>query len=149
MIYISVIILFKFYFLFMKLKKKQLLDFVWAVELHRLGLELIGLWPDCKTDEAAKKSHGSDIRVGLVFITVILASGIPLIWALLRVWGDMVLMIDNLRITLPLIVVLIKFVIMRWKRTGMGWTIFVIQNLILHFFSSSSFFIDFIDLLIY
>ncbi|GAB1864520.1 Odorant receptor [Camponotus japonicus] len=92
-------------------------DFVWAVELHRLGLELIGLWPNCKTDEATKKGHGSDIRVGLAFITVILVSGVPLIWALLRVWGDMVLMIDNLRITLPLIVVSIKFVIMRWKRT--------------------------------
>lgn len=106
--------------MFTKLKKKQLSDFVWAVELHRLGLELIGLWPNCKTDEATKKGHGSDIRVGLAFITVILVSGVPLIWALLRVWGDMVLMIDNLRITLPLIVVSIKFVIMRWKRTGMG-----------------------------
>ncbi|CAL1687679.1 unnamed protein product [Lasius platythorax] len=90
-------------------------DFVWAVQLHRLGLELIGLWP--KTDEAAKKSHGSDIRVGLVFIMVVLGSGVPLIWALMRVWGDMVLMIDNLRITLPLIVVSVKFIIMRCKQT--------------------------------
>ncbi|KAL6442489.1 hypothetical protein ACFW04_002597 [Cataglyphis niger] len=90
-------------------------DFVWAVKLHRLGLELIGLWP--KTNEAVKKSHGSDIRMGLVFVTVIIASGVPLIWALMRVWGDMVLMIDNLRITLPLIMVSVKFVIMRRKRT--------------------------------
>lgn len=118
----------------MKLKKKQLSDFVWAVKLHRLGLELIGLWPNCKTDEARKKDHGSDVRVGFVFITVILASGVPLIWAFFQVWGDMVLMIDNLRITLPLIVVSIKFVIMRWKRTGKGWTLFVMQTLILHFF---------------
>lgn len=90
---------------------------MWAVQLHRLGLELIGLWP--KTYEAAKKSHGSDIRVGLVFIMVVLGSGVPLIWALMRVWGDMVLMIDNLRITLPLIVVSVKFIIMRCKQTGM------------------------------
>lgn len=100
-----------------------MLDFVWAVELHRLGLKLIGLWP--KT-EVVKKSHGSDIRVGLVFLMVIIASGVPLIWALMRVWGDMVLMIDNLRITLPLIVVSMKFIIMRWKRTGISWTLFVI-----------------------
>ncbi|XP_072751892.1 uncharacterized protein [Anoplolepis gracilipes] len=90
-------------------------DFVWAIELHRFGLELIGLWP--KTEEAtANKSHGSNIRVSLVF-TVILVSGVPFIWALVRVWGDMILMIDNLRITLPLIVVSMKYVIMRWKRT--------------------------------
>ncbi|XP_029168650.1 odorant receptor 22c-like [Nylanderia fulva] len=88
-------------------------DFVWAVQLHRLGLDLIGLWPS--TDEA-KKSHGSNIRVGFVFVMVMLGSGVPLIWALIRVWGDMVLMIDNLRITLPLIVVTAKFIIMRSKQ---------------------------------
>lgn len=109
---------------------------MWAVQLHRLGLDLIGLWP--KTDEA-KKSHGSNIRVGFVFVMVMLGSGVPLIWALMRVWGDMVLMVDNLRITLPLIVVSAKFIIMRSKRTGMCWSLFVIQNLILHFFTSLRF----------
>ncbi|XP_018407528.1 PREDICTED: uncharacterized protein LOC108783458 [Cyphomyrmex costatus] len=89
-------------------------DFVWAIELHRLGLKLIGLWPS--TDEVSKKKFGSNIRVGFIFITVIFVSGIPLVCALIRVWGDMVLMIDNLRITLPLIVVSFKFIIMRWKR---------------------------------
>ncbi|XP_011051838.1 PREDICTED: uncharacterized protein LOC105144558, partial [Acromyrmex echinatior] len=58
---------------------------------------------------------GSNICVGFIF-TVIFVSGVPLVWALIRVWGDMVLMIDNLRITLPLIVVLFKFIIIRWKR---------------------------------
>ncbi|KYN30842.1 Putative odorant receptor 13a [Trachymyrmex septentrionalis] len=97
---------------------RMLLDhrkhFIWAVELHRLGLKLIGLWPS--TDEISKKKLGSNIRMGFIFITVIFVSGVPLVWALIRVWGDMVLMIDNLRITLPLIVVLFKFIIMRWKR---------------------------------
>ncbi|KAG5314179.1 OR13A protein, partial [Acromyrmex insinuator] len=90
-----------------------IVNFVWAVELHRLGLKLIGLWPS--TDEISKKKLGSNICVGFIF-TVIFVSGVPLVWALIRVWGDMVLMIDNLRITLPLIVVLFKFIIIRWKR---------------------------------
>ncbi|XP_018060124.1 PREDICTED: uncharacterized protein LOC108694943 [Atta colombica] len=98
----------------LKIKKRQRVNFVWAVELHRLGLKLIGLWPS--TDEISKKKLGSNICVGFIFITVIFISGVPLVWALIRVWGDMVLMIDNLRITLPLIVVLLKFIIMRWKR---------------------------------
>ncbi|XP_011861747.1 PREDICTED: odorant receptor 43a-like [Vollenhovia emeryi] len=89
-------------------------DFVWAVELHRLGLELVGLWP--LADEVSRKKLVTNVRVGFTFITVILVSGVPLVCALIRVWGDMVLMIDNLRITLPLIVVSFKFVIIRWKR---------------------------------
>ncbi|XP_018354228.1 PREDICTED: uncharacterized protein LOC108755611 [Trachymyrmex septentrionalis] len=105
---------FLFTILFNKIKKKYYQDFIWAVELHRLGLKLIGLWPS--TDEISKKKLGSNIRMGFIFITVIFVSGVPLVWALIRVWGDMVLMIDNLRITLPLIVVLFKFIIMRWKR---------------------------------
>ncbi|XP_077260491.1 odorant receptor 13a-like [Temnothorax americanus] len=90
-------------------------DFAWAVELHRLGLELIGLWPIA--DEVSKKKLWSNnIRVGFIFITLIVVSNVPLVWALIRVWGDIVLMVDNLRITLPFILVSFKFVIIRWKR---------------------------------
>ncbi|XP_070528295.1 odorant receptor 43a-like [Cardiocondyla obscurior] len=102
------IILTKIYY-FLKLS-----DFVWAVELHRLGLELIGLWPS--SDTVSKKIIGVEIHVGFIFVTVVTISGVPLVSALVRVWGDMTLMVDNLRITLPLIVVSFKFVIIRWKR---------------------------------
>lgn len=75
------------------------------------------MWPS--TDEVSKNKLAPNIRVGFIFITVIFVSGVPLVCALIRVWGDMVLMIDNLRITLPLIVISFKFIIMRWKRKGM------------------------------
>ncbi|KMQ86350.1 odorant receptor 13a, partial [Lasius niger] len=90
-------------------------DFVWAIELNRLSLGLIGLWP--KTDKVVKRRLGSDIRAGFAFIMIGFISGIPLVHALMRVWGDMALMIDNLRITLPVLAVLLEFVIMRWKQT--------------------------------
>lgn len=92
------------------------LDFVWAIELNRLGLELIGLWP--KTNEAIKDTFVSDIRVGMVFFVVTFLSIIPLLCSFVRVWGDMILIVDNLQVTLPLIVVSLKLVIIRWKRTG-------------------------------
>lgn len=95
---------------------KILSDFVWATELNRFGLELVGLWPE--TDEVAKNNYSSDLRVGIAFITVTFLSGIPLVCALLRVRNDMILVIDNLQVTLPLTVVSLKLVIMRWKRTG-------------------------------
>jgi len=97
---------------------------VWAVELNRFGLRLTGLWHE--TDEAAMDSLVSDLRMVTVFIITFL-SIVPLLCALVRIWGDTSLMIDNLQITLPLLVVSVKLVIMRWKRTG---TCTMIANLV-------------------
>ncbi|KAL6266488.1 hypothetical protein P5V15_003337 [Pogonomyrmex californicus] len=91
-------------------------DFVWAVELNRFGLELVGLWP--KMDEAVENDFTSDLRIGIIFIIVTFVSGIPLICSLIRVRHDMILVIDNLQITLPLMVVSMKLIMMRWKRTA-------------------------------
>ncbi|XP_071626239.1 odorant receptor 10-like isoform X2 [Temnothorax longispinosus] len=91
-------------------------DFVWAIELNRLGLELIGLWP--RTNETVKNTFVSDLRVGMIFFVITFLSIIPLLCSFVQVWGDMILMIDNLQVTLPLIVVSLKLVIIRWKRTA-------------------------------
>lgn len=96
-----------------------MLDFVWAIELQRLGFEMIGLWSNT---EKFKKSLWPKIRVGVIFILLIFIS-IPTICAVIRVWGDMVLLIDNLQITIPMLIVSVKYVILRWKQTGMSKTI--------------------------
>ncbi|XP_025075746.1 uncharacterized protein LOC112553061, partial [Pogonomyrmex barbatus] len=92
-------------------------DFTWAVKLNRLGLELVGLWP--KNDQVIKNKFASDLRMAIIFIIVTFVSGIPLTCSLIRVWGDMMLVVDNLQITLPLLVVSLKLVIMRWKQTAL------------------------------
>jgi hypothetical protein len=97
-----------------------LLDFAWAVQLNRFGLKLIGLWP--VSDEVAEIKL-ADLRVVIIFIIVTFVSGIPLVCSLARVWGDMLLMVDNLQITLPLLVVSLKLAVMRWKRAGMIRTV--------------------------
>jgi len=104
-----------FYIAFLLSNVEILLDFVWAVELNRFGLELVGLWPRINK---AKDNYTSDLRVGIIFVIIMFISGIPLICSLIRVRNDMILVIDNLQITLPLIVVWLKLVIIRWKRTG-------------------------------
>ncbi|XP_011057647.1 PREDICTED: uncharacterized protein LOC105147964 [Acromyrmex echinatior] len=93
-------------------------DFVWAIELHRLGLEIIGLWSN---SEKFKKSLWPKIRVGVISILLIFIS-IPTICAVMRVWGDMILLIDNLQITIPILIVSVKYVILRWKQTVL-WSI--------------------------
>ncbi|XP_029168634.1 uncharacterized protein LOC114938738 [Nylanderia fulva] len=90
-------------------------DFVWAIEINRLSLELVGLWP--KIDGISKRRFDSDIRAGFAFIMIAFVSGIPLVHGLIRVWGNMALMIDNLRITLPMLTVLLELVIMWWKQS--------------------------------
>jgi len=90
---------------------------VWAIELNRFSLELVGLWP--KTNEAVKNTFVSDLRVGVIFFIVTFLSIIPILCSLVRVWGDMLFIIDNLQITLPLLVISLKIVIIRWKHTGM------------------------------
>ncbi|XP_072752175.1 odorant receptor 10-like [Anoplolepis gracilipes] len=92
-------------------------DFMWVVELNRFGLQLVGLWP--KTNEVAKDNYASDLRVGIIFIIITFLSGIPLVCSVIRVWNDMMLVIENLQITLPLMLVSLKLVIIRWKRKAL------------------------------
>ncbi|KAF3054317.1 Odorant receptor 151 [Nylanderia fulva] len=89
--------------------------FVWAILLNRLSLEFVGLWP--KTDGITKGKLDSDIRVGFSFIMLTFALGIPMVHALIRVSGDMTLMIDNLRITIFPLTILLELIIFRWKQT--------------------------------
>jgi len=89
---------------------------MWAIELHRLGLEIIGLWSN---SEKFKKSLWPKICIGVILILLIFIS-IPTICASIRVWGDMILLIDNLQITIPILIVSVKYVILRWKQTGMS-----------------------------
>ncbi|KAF3054318.1 Odorant receptor 149 [Nylanderia fulva] len=90
-------------------------DFVWAVKLNRMNLNMVGLWPT--TNKDAMKIFGPDIRVAFTFIVITFGTLIPLFCALTRVWGDLILMVDNFRITLPVMVLPVKIVIMRWKQT--------------------------------
>jgi hypothetical protein len=97
-------------------KTIEISDFVWAVEIHRLSFEILGLWP--KDDKFNTSNLWSKLRVGIILNLIIFVTIIPMIHAVIQVWGNMVLVVDNLRVTLPFIISLIKYVIMLWKRTG-------------------------------
>ncbi|KAF3054315.1 Odorant receptor 186 [Nylanderia fulva] len=90
-------------------------DFLWATLLNRLSLEFVGLWP--KTDGITKGKLDSDIRVGFSFIMLTFALVIPMVHALIRVSGNMALMIDNLRFTIVILTILLELIIFRWKQT--------------------------------
>ncbi|XP_011707038.1 PREDICTED: uncharacterized protein LOC105462209 isoform X2 [Wasmannia auropunctata] len=89
-------------------------DFEWAVKLNRFILNLIGLWP--KTEQNFQQRLMCNFRVLVVFLGIILVLLIPSIHSLTRIFGDIVLMLDNLQFTLPSISCLIRIVIFWWKK---------------------------------
>ncbi|KYN09027.1 hypothetical protein ALC57_18994 [Trachymyrmex cornetzi] len=90
------------------------LYFEWAVKLNRFALNLIGLWP--KTAQNFRQKLMCNFRVLVVFLSVTLGLLIPSIHSLTRIFGDIVLMLDNLQFTLPAISCLIRIVIFWWKQ---------------------------------
>ncbi|XP_070170075.1 odorant receptor 13a-like isoform X3 [Polyergus mexicanus] len=94
--------------------KKEQSDFEWAVKLNRIALDLIGLWPI--TAQNPRQKLLCDIRVLVVFLGVTLGVLIPSMHSLIRIHGDIMLMIDNLQFTLPAVSCSIRIVIFWWKK---------------------------------
>ena len=99
-------------------KKIEISDFVWAVEIQRLSFEIMGLWP--KDDKFDTSNLWSKLCGVITLSSLIFVVTIPIIHAVIQVWGNMVLVVQNLRIALPVIISLIKYVIMLWKQTGIS-----------------------------
>ncbi|XP_072751887.1 uncharacterized protein [Anoplolepis gracilipes] len=66
------------------------------------------------------------IKTSCGYISVLLASflifvgAVPSIHSLVKVWSDMLLMIDNLQFTLPLLTSIIKLVVIWWKKADLA-----------------------------
>ncbi|XP_018354231.1 PREDICTED: uncharacterized protein LOC108755613 [Trachymyrmex septentrionalis] len=86
-------------------------DFMWAIHLQRFGFEMVGLWPK------PNKCLWPKVWVGIILILLIFVSYVPMIRAIIQVWGNMVLVIDNLHTTLPQVIVSVKYIIILRKQT--------------------------------
>ncbi|XP_011861189.1 PREDICTED: odorant receptor 49b-like [Vollenhovia emeryi] len=89
-------------------------DFDWEVKLHRFTLDLFGLWP--KTIQNPWQKLTCNFRALAVYLGVICGVLIPSIHSLIRINGDVMLMIDNLQFTLPAISVTIRIMVFWWKK---------------------------------
>ncbi|XP_067205197.1 odorant receptor 43a-like [Linepithema humile] len=89
-------------------------DFEWAVQLNRFSLKIIGLWPE-ETGSSQEKLF-SNLRFLCVIIVITCVCTTPSLYLLLKVWGDMMAMIDNILFTLPLLSLSMKLFIMWWKK---------------------------------
>ncbi|XP_039307776.1 odorant receptor 43a-like [Solenopsis invicta] len=92
-------------------------DFEWEVKLNRFTLNVIGLWPWIAQNFRQRLMCNLRVLVALLAITCGVL--IPSIHSLIRIYGDIMLMIDNLQFTLPAISCSIKIVIFWWKREAL------------------------------
>ncbi|XP_039307769.1 odorant receptor 22c-like isoform X2 [Solenopsis invicta] len=90
-------------------------DFMWAIHLHQLNFEILGLWP--KDDIYEKNNLWSKFRISIILCLIIFVAFVPTINAVIQVWSNMILVIDNLRIALTLLAALLKYVTILRKRT--------------------------------
>ncbi|KAH0954171.1 OrU19, partial [Eciton burchellii] len=88
--------------------------FEWAVKLNRYALTSIGLWPRSK--QTAREKFMCNLRVLLTFLTISLITAIPTVHSLIRIRSSIMLIIDNLQLTMPVITIILKIVIFWWKR---------------------------------
>ncbi|XP_011135389.2 odorant receptor 43a-like isoform X2 [Harpegnathos saltator] len=92
-------------------------DFKWAISLDRFMLRVVGLWPpdNYDTREAVK----SKIRLLYNIITMLFVLIIPTLISLIRVWGDMILMIENMQYSLPFMSTIFKISIIWYKQADL------------------------------
>ncbi|RLU20942.1 ObirOr5-U27 [Ooceraea biroi] len=88
-------------------------DFEWAVKLNRMGLNLLGIWPNPK--ENPREKLMSNIRALFTFLVMITVL-VPCLHSLIKVHSDVMLIIDNLQITLPILSTVIRLPIFWWKK---------------------------------
>ncbi|XP_025161003.1 uncharacterized protein LOC112589984 [Harpegnathos saltator] len=104
-----------------------MIDLDWAIGLNRLMLKIVGLWPPDNRD--CHESMKSKIRLLCSIIMILFILAIPTFVSLIRVWGNMILMIDNLIYSLPVLIALFKVYIIWYKQEGIFDRIVCSENL--------------------
>ncbi|XP_019698121.1 odorant receptor 43a-like [Harpegnathos saltator] len=92
-------------------------DLEWAIGLNRLMLKIIGLWPPDSRDP--HETIKSKIRLLCSVVILLFVLAIPIFLSLIKVWGDMILMVDNLIYNLPVSIALFKIYIIWYKQEAL------------------------------
>lgn len=99
------------------LVKSLQVDFERAVKLNRIGLELMGLWPKT-TRQNSREKLMCNLRVLVIFLVITTGILIPAIHSLIITHSDLMQVVDNLQVTVPIVNCAIKIVIFWWKKEG-------------------------------
>ncbi|XP_032681340.1 uncharacterized protein LOC116848890 [Odontomachus brunneus] len=100
-------------------------DFEWAISVNRFMLNIVGLWP---SDRDSRQIVGPKLRQLCSFITIVFVLMIPNLISLIRVWGDMISMINNMQLSLPLTITILKVCIIWYKQEILASLIDMIEG---------------------
>ncbi|XP_011705625.1 PREDICTED: uncharacterized protein LOC105460831, partial [Wasmannia auropunctata] len=89
-------------------------DFEWAVKLNRFTLNILGLWPKNKQNPWQKLV--CNFRVFISLLGMMFCLFIPSIHSLIKIFGDNLLVLDNLQFTLPVVSCMIRMIVFWWKK---------------------------------
>ncbi|XP_032681757.1 odorant receptor 13a-like [Odontomachus brunneus] len=101
-------------------------DFEWAINLNRFMLKVVGLWPLDNRD--SRQIVKLKFQRLCCFIIILFVVAIPSLISLIRVWGDMILMIDNMQYCLPLSMIVLKICIIWYKQEVLGLLIDMVEE---------------------
>ncbi|KAH0954327.1 OrU20, partial [Eciton burchellii] len=90
--------------------------FEWAVKLNRFSLHWIGLWPVTKPRKEKLKCH---LRALFLSLFILIMCTVPSLHSLLKIRTNIMLLIDNLQFTLPILASIFKLAVFWWKTKGM------------------------------
>ncbi|XP_011867931.1 PREDICTED: odorant receptor 43a-like [Vollenhovia emeryi] len=88
-------------------------DYNWVITLNRSCLGLFGVWPE--PDATPRRKLMTNIRVIVILNIIIWSSIIPTFHSFIRIWGNIMSMIDNLQYSLPLLISVMKLVLL-WRK---------------------------------
>ncbi|XP_032681355.1 uncharacterized protein LOC116848901 [Odontomachus brunneus] len=103
-----------------------MIDFQKAISLNWFMLKIIGLWPPDNRD--SRQIVKLKLRRLCSFITLLFVITIPSLMSLIKVWGDMILMIDNMQYSLPLTIAVLKVGIIWYKQEVLAPLIDMIEK---------------------
>lgn len=90
-------------------------DFEWAVQMNRISLEVLGLWP--KPMQSYREKIMSNLRTFVAFLMILICI-FPAVHSLTRIYSDIMLTVDNLLLTLPFSTCAIRIMILWWKKNS-------------------------------
>lgn len=95
---------------------KNTADVKWAIGINRIMLNILGLLAD--TNDTLRRKILSNLQTFIFVFLIFFWSIFPQVLALIKVWGNMTLMFDNMVISIPMSISGLKLIIAWHNKKG-------------------------------
>lgn len=93
-------------------------DYQWVIMLNRICLSFFGVWPETGKTVHRKRKLMMNIRVITILTLITCVCIIPSLHSLIRIWGNITSVTDNLQYNVPICISMIKLIVIWHKQEG-------------------------------